>query len=131
LAAGAGGMYCGSCLRDNALASALMRAGQQVVLVPLYTPIRTDTADVSIQQVFMGGVNTWLQHASGVFRHTPRALDWLFDRPWLLNLAGKYGAQTSPAKIGPFILSVLKGDEGPAVKELRRLVRVFDSSFWA
>ena len=116
-------MYCGSCLRDNALATALKRLGHHVVLVPLYTPLKTDSPDASIDQVFMGGVNTYLQHASGLFRKTPRALDWLFDRPWLLGLAGKWGANTSPAKLGPFTLSILRGDEGPVLKELRRLVR--------
>src|ERR1043165_4080867 len=102
LAAGAAGMYCGSCLRDNALAGALMRAGHDVSLIPLYTPLKTDVPDVSVNKVFMGGVNAYLQYASGLFRHTPRLLDWFFDRRWLLNLAGKYGAQTSPAKLGPF-----------------------------
>jgi len=123
LAAGAAGMYCGSCLRDNALAGALIRAGHHVVLVPLYTQLKTDVPSAAISEVFYGGDNSYLQHASAVFRHTPRALDWLFDRPWLLELAGKMGAQTSPAKIGPFILSILRGDEGPQLKELRRLVR--------
>ena len=47
LIAGAGGMYCGSCLRDNRLAATLIKQGRDVVLVPLYTPIRTDEADVS------------------------------------------------------------------------------------
>ena len=42
LAAGAGGMYCGSCLHDNTLAAALMRLGEDVLLMPTYTPIRTD-----------------------------------------------------------------------------------------
>src|SRR5687768_7559657 len=116
-------MYCGSCLRDNALATALKRLGHHVVLVPLYTPLKTHSPDASTDQVFMAGVNTYLQHASGLFRKTPRALDWLFDRPWLLGLAGKWGANTSPAKLGPFTLSILRGDEGPVLKELRRLVR--------
>jgi glycosyltransferase involved in cell wall biosynthesis len=123
LAAGAAGMYCGSCLRDNLLASALLRAGQKVTLVPMYTPLKTDEPGISGKQVFYGGVNLWLQYASGLFRHTPRAVDWLFDRPWLLQMAGQYGAQTSPAKLGPFIISMMKGDTGPQVKELRRLVR--------
>ncbi len=123
LAAGAAGMYCGSCLRDNALAVALLRAGHQVTLVPLYTPLRTDVANVTIPRVFFGGVNTWLQYASPLFRHTPRLFDWLFDRPWLLKWAGSLGAQTPPSKLGPFTLSVLAGEEGPAIKELRRLVR--------
>ena len=43
LAAGAAGMYCGSCIRDNALAMALKRMGHDCVMIPLYTPVRTDT----------------------------------------------------------------------------------------
>ena len=123
LAAGAGGMICGSCLRDNTLAKALLRAGHQATLVPLYTPLRTDTPNVAIRQVFYGGVNAYLQYASPVFRHTPRFIDWLLDRNWLLKWAGGRGAQTSPASIGPFVLSILQGEHGPQVKELRRLVR--------
>jgi len=123
LAAGAAGMYCGSCLRDNALAGALLRARHRVTLVPLYTPLRTDAPTVTIPRVFFGGINAWLQYASPIFRHTPRLLDWLFDRPWLLTMAGSFGAQTPPAKLGPFVLSILSGEHGPQIKELRRLVR--------
>lgn len=123
LAAGAAGMYCGSCIRDNALAMALKRMGHDCVMIPLYTPVRTDTESASIGQVFYGGVNTWLQHASGLFRHTPRVLDWLMDRPWLLSLAGNYGAQTSPAQLGDFTLDILRGETGHTGKELRRLIK--------
>lgn len=123
LAAGAAGMYCGSCIRDNALAMALKRMGHDCVMIPLYTPVRTDTASAAIGQVFYGGVNTWLQHAMGLFRHTPRALDWLMDRPWLLSLAGNYGAQTSPSQLGDFTLDILRGETGHTGKELRRLIK--------
>lgn len=123
LAAGAAGMYCGSCIRDNALAMALKRMGHDCVMIPLYTPVRTDTKSASIGQVFYGGVNTWLQHANGIFRHTPRVLDWLMDRPWLLSLAGNYGAQTSPSQLGDFTLDILRGETGHTGKELRRLIK--------
>jgi glycosyltransferase involved in cell wall biosynthesis len=122
LAAGAAGMYCGSCMRDNALASALMRLGHRVMLIPLYTPLKTEPRSVSHDEVFFGGVNVYLQHASGLFRKTPRALDWLLDRNWLLKLAGKYGADTPPDQLAGLTLSLLQGEEGPAVKELRRLL---------
>ena len=122
LAAGAGGMYCGSCMRDNALAGALKRQGHEVTLIPLYTPLRTDAQDASIPDVYYGGVNVYLQHATRLFRHTPRALDWLFDRPWVLNAAGNMGAQTSPEKLGSITMDVLRGEEGHATKELNRLV---------
>ena len=65
---GAAGMYCGSCLNDNALASALIRLGQDVALVPIYTPIRTDDEDVSIDRIFYGAINVYLEQRSALFR---------------------------------------------------------------
>ncbi len=56
LTAGAGGMFCGSCIHDNALAKELIQLGHECLLVPVYTPIRTDDEDVSADQVFMGGL---------------------------------------------------------------------------
>jgi glycosyltransferase involved in cell wall biosynthesis len=109
-------------MRDNALAAALMRLGHQVSLIPLYTPLKTEPRSVSRDEVFFGGVNVYLQHASGLFRKTPRAFDWLLDRNWLLKLAGKYGADTPPEQLAGLTLSLLQGEDGPAVKELRRLL---------
>ena len=122
LAAGAGGMYCGSCMRDNALATALKRQGHAVTLIPLYSPLRTDAATESIPEVYYGGINVYLQHATRLFRHTPRMLDAIFDRPWLLNAAGSLGAQTDPKTLGSFTLDVIRGEDGAAAKELNRLV---------
>ncbi len=121
LGAGAAGMICGSCLRDNTLAIALRRLGHEVTLVPLYTPMRTEEPSAAIDDVFYGGVNAWLQFASGLFRKTPRFVDWLFDRPWLLKWAGQYGTQTNPSQLADFAMAVLQGDDGPVAKELHRL----------
>ena len=72
LTAGAAGMYCGSCMHDNTLASAMTRLGVDVQLIPTYTPIRTDEEDVSIDQIFFGGINVFLQQRVPLFRRTPR-----------------------------------------------------------
>jgi len=124
LAAGAGGMYCGSCLRDNALAAAMMRAAgdDEILLVPLYTPMRTDEPTASTDAVYYGGVNVYLQQASGIFRHTPRAIDWILDRPALLKAIGKRAGAQAPAELGALTVSILAGDSGRQRKELHRLL---------
>lgn len=122
IAAGAAGMYCGSCLHDNTLARALMARDHDVVLVPTYTPIRTDEQDVSYNRVFFGGINVYLQQKLRLFRHTPAWLDRLFDHPKLLNWATRGGPAVDPAKLGDMTLSMLEGERGNQAKELDKLV---------
>lgn len=122
ITAGAGGMYCGNCLRDNTLAATLIRQGHDVTLVPLYTPIRTDETDVSLDQVFYGGLNVYLQQRLSLFRHTPRLLDGVLDAPGLLRWISRFAIDTDPHLLGALTLSVLEGEEGRQQKELRRLI---------
>jgi glycosyltransferase involved in cell wall biosynthesis len=119
---GAAGMYCGSCLNDNTLASALIKSGQDVALVPIYTPIRTDEEDVSIHRVFYGAVNVYLEQRSALFRHTPWLLDRLLASPRVLNWAAGHGTSVDAKDLGDLTLSVLRGEEGNQRKELERLV---------
>ena len=122
IAAGAAGMYCGSCLHDNTLARALIERGEDVLLVPTYTPIRTDEVDVSHPRVFVGGISSYLQQKLPLFRYTPRWLDRLFDRPWLLNLATRGGPSIDPAQLGDMTVSMLRGDTGHQRKGVVELV---------
>jgi glycosyltransferase involved in cell wall biosynthesis len=121
IAAGAAGMYCGSCLHDNTLAKALLARGEEVLLVPTYTPLRTDAQDVSLPRVFFGGINAYLQQLSPLFRHTPRWFDKIFDHPALLRLASKSGGNIDPAQLGGLTVSMLRGEQGNQRKELEKL----------
>ena len=67
LAAGAGAMYCGSCLHGNTLAAALCAAGHDCLLAPLYTPLHTDEENVGIRRVAFGGINVSLQQPGPCF----------------------------------------------------------------
>ncbi|MEQ8849694.1 glycosyltransferase family 4 protein [Botrimarina sp.] len=122
LAAGAAGMYCGSCLHDNTLAAALLARGEDVLLVPTYTPLRTDEPSVAYRRVFFGGVNAYLKHASPLFRHTPRWLDRLLDQSWLLKLATANAGSVDPGKLGGLTVSMLRGEEGHQARQLDELV---------
>ena len=129
IAAGAAGMYCGTCIHDNTLAAALQRKGHDVALIPTYTPIRTDEADVSIDRVFYGGINVYLQQKASLFRHTPWMLDRLFDSPPLLNRLSRLSASTSAKDLGSLTVSVLQGEEGQQKKELAKLVKWLQESY--
>ncbi|NUM74969.1 glycosyltransferase family 1 protein, partial [candidate division KSB1 bacterium] len=84
IAAGAAGMYCGSCLHDNTLAAALLKKGHEVALIPTYTPLRTDEANVAVNDIFYGGINVYLQEKFPLFRRTPWRFDRLLNNPTLL-----------------------------------------------
>ena len=122
ITAGAGGMYCGACIRDNALAAELMSQGHQVELLPLYTPTLTDEPNVSQDAVFFGGINVYLQQHFSLFRHTPRFLDRIWDSPLALNLASRWALKSNPEALGDLTVSVLRGEEGLQRKELVKLV---------
>ncbi len=122
ITAGAGGMYCGSCIRDNTLAAALMAEGHEVLLVPTYTPTRTDETNVSTQRVFLGGVSVYLEQHLWLFRHTPWLLDRLWDAPWVLRMVTGLGVPTQPERLGALTVSVLAGPNGNQAKEIDKLL---------
>jgi glycosyltransferase involved in cell wall biosynthesis len=123
ITAGAGNMYCGSCLRDNTLAAALLRAGHDVLLIPTYTPTRTDEKNYSQNRVFLGGINVFLQQHFYLFRRTPWALDRLLDFTPLLRFATRWGIRVDPARLGALTVSMLQGTAGFQRKEILKLVR--------
>ncbi|MBZ0115299.1 MAG: glycosyltransferase family 4 protein [Thermoanaerobaculia bacterium] len=121
IAAGAAGMYCGSCIHDNALAAAMLRLGHDVTLIPTYTPVRTDEDSVSQDRVFYGAINVYLQLKSRFFRHTPRLFDRILDQRRLLQWVSRFAGATDARDLGDLTLAVLQGEQGPQRKELEKL----------
>ena len=124
LTPGAGAMYCGNCLRDNALVAALRTMGHQVLMVPLYLPLTLDEADQSAgTPVFFSGINVYLDQKSPWFRRAPRWLhDLLTARPLLKWAASRTGS-TRVESLGDLTLSMLKGELGNQARELEELIR--------
>jgi len=123
LTSGAASMYCGSCLHDNTLARAISRLGVDIQLIPTYTPIRTDEENVSVDQVFFGGINVYLQQKIFLFRYLPPLLDRFLDMPWLIRKVTSRVSTIDPHKLGALAVSMLKGQRGNQRKEVRRLCR--------
>jgi glycosyltransferase involved in cell wall biosynthesis len=122
LTAGAAGMYCGSCLHDNALARAFHSIGLDCTLIPVYTPIRTDEPDFSSAPVFLGGINVYLEQKIPLWGRLPHQLtDWL-DRPSVLQFAMRRQTRIDPRFLGGLTVSLLKGRAGRQRREIDRLV---------
>ncbi|HZJ46608.1 MAG TPA: glycosyltransferase family 4 protein [Pyrinomonadaceae bacterium] len=122
LTGGAGRMYCGSCLRDNALATELIARGHDVLLLPVYTPTFTDEPNVSNDHVVLGGISAYLEQYVPMFRKSPRWLDRLWDSSFVLSLASRRSISTNPRMLGEMTVSVLKGENGFQQKEITKLI---------
>ncbi|HKR13712.1 MAG TPA: glycosyltransferase family 4 protein [Pyrinomonadaceae bacterium] len=122
LTGGAGRMYCGSCLRDNAMATELLARKHDVLLLPVYTPTFTDEPNVSRDHVVLGGISAYLEQYVPLFRRSPKWLDRLWDSRFVLSLASRRSISTNPKMLGEMTVSVLKGEHGFQRKEIEKLI---------
>ncbi len=123
LAAGAGGMYCGACANDMAMARAVMARGHEVIVLPLYTPLRTEgDAPYTTGPIFLGGINAYLQQNWPSTQRLPGPIKRALDSPALLRWVSRFAIQTDPADLGPMTVSVLQGRDGRQQGELAKLV---------
>ncbi len=130
IATGAANMYCGSCMRDNTLVAAMKALGHDVVLLPMYTPLRVDEDSVSEDHVFYGGIEAYL------LQQYPQKSIW---RDAMLKVAGSQailqmlprfdiGSNVDPAQNAEMTLSMLRGAQGNQNPLLMEMVDWMSSS---
>jgi len=124
IATGAANMYCGSCMNDNTLASAMKAAGIDVTMLPLYTPMRLDEPNVSDDHVFYGGIEAYL------LQSYPQPSFW---RDTLLRVAGSQvflkmlthfdiGSAVDPSQNADLTISMLQGKDGRQDQLLQEMI---------
>ena len=128
LTAGAGGMFCGSCMHDNALSRALSKEGWNIQLVPTYTPIRTDEKDFSVDQVLFGGINVYLQQRIPFVRYLPSFVDRFLNSPRLIRRVTARSVETDPKLLGKLAYSMLLGSQGNQRKEVKMVGKWLNAS---
>ncbi|MBT4866270.1 MAG: glycosyltransferase family 4 protein, partial [Planctomycetaceae bacterium] len=126
ITAGGAGMFCGSCMHDNTWAKSLQAAGAEVTLIPTYTPVRVDEENLSVERVFLGGINVYMDARwPRLWGKLPRFLTRWLDAPGLLNLTRF--ASNDAKTLGPLTVAMLKGDTGPDRREFAELVEFLSS----
>ena len=108
-------------MHDNTLARALGELSVDVLLVPTYTPIRTDEENVSIDHVFFGGINIYLEQIIPLYRFLPGFATQVLDQPWLIRWATSRESAISPQSLGALTVSMLRGTAGYQKREVGKL----------
>lgn len=116
-------MYCGNCFRDNALVAELRRQGHDIVMVPLYLPMKLDEAPAQADSpTFFGGINVFLSQKLRWHRRAPQWFRNWFDSPRLLRWAAGKTAKTRASDVGELTVSMLRGEVGNQSRELYELI---------
>jgi len=108
-------------MHDNTWARALMAQGIEVSLIPAYTPLRLDEQSTSLNRVFLGGVNVYLNEKWNWWSKLPRVLTSWLDRPSFIRLVTSRSISNDAAELGELTLSLMRGEHGPhraAIQEL-------------
>jgi glycosyltransferase involved in cell wall biosynthesis len=125
LTPGTGSYYCGACMRDNALARELQRAGHEVTIAPMYLPLMLDDtalAGLDKTPVFFGGINVFLQQKVSLFRRTPAFVDRWLNSTGLLRWAARHSHMTSAREHGEMTLEMLNVQTSRFQKEWTKLL---------
>lgn len=127
ITAGAGGMYCGSCMKDNTLASAVNELGHECLLIPCYTPLRLDESEANHSSIFLSGLTLYLEQNYSWLRRIPKFLAKVLAQPWLLRKVANSAVKIEASQLAPMTLSLLRGTDGNQKQEIERLDRWLSS----
>lgn len=101
--------YCGNCFRDNLQASALRKAGHEVVVMPLYLPLRHRSFQADTPLFFPATTFYMAQRFFGR-RRMPGWLKRVTGSDALLNVASSLAGSTSADGLEGMTLAMITGD---------------------
>lgn len=101
--------YCGNCFRDSLQASALIRAGHDVTIMPLYLP--TDHATDGVP-IFFPAVSYYIEQAMFRKGNIPQWISRLASSKMMLGLAASMSGTTSAAGMEDMTISMITGEDG-------------------
>ncbi len=107
--------YCGNCFRDNLQASALRKAGHDVIIMPLYLPLKHQSFQADTPLFFPATTYFVAQKFFGE-KKMPGWLKRVTGSDSMLNMASSLSGTTSAEGMEEMTLSMITGDD-PAFRE--------------
>lgn len=102
--------YCGNCFRDNLQASALRKAGHDVIIMPLYLPLKHKSFQADTPLFFPATTYYTAQKFFGK-RKMPKWLERLIGSDVALNIASSMSGTTSAEGMEEMTLSMITGND--------------------
>jgi glycosyltransferase involved in cell wall biosynthesis len=111
--------YCGNCFRDSLQASALIKAGNDVTILPLYLPMHHATEGVPI---FFPAVSYYIEQAMFRKGNIPKWLSKFASSKMFLDLAASMSGSTSANGMENMTMSMITGDDGAFKRNLADMI---------
>ncbi|GHT32107.1 hypothetical protein AGMMS49574_15000 [Bacteroidia bacterium] len=113
--------YCGNCFRDSLHANALKRAGHDVVVMPLYLPLR-DQSFPADSPLFFPATSVYLAQKFFRKKAMPRWMERMLNSEFSLNMASTFSGTTSSEGMEDMTLSMIQGDDAVFQQQVHTLV---------
>lgn len=111
--------YCGNCFRDSLQASALIKAGHNVTILPLYLPMHHATEGVPI---FFPAVSYYIEQAMFRKGNIPKWIRKLTSSKMFLDLAASMSGSTSANGMENMTMSMITGSNGAFKRNLADMI---------
>jgi len=113
--------YCGNCFRDNLHANALRRAGHEVIVMPLYLPLKHDSFKGNTP-LFFPATSFYMAQKFFTRKNMPRWMNNILNSNAALNIAASFSGSTSAGGMEGLTLSMINGDDLPFNQYVSNLV---------
>jgi glycosyltransferase involved in cell wall biosynthesis len=113
--------YCGNCFRDSLQANALRKAGHDVVIMPLYLPLK-DKAFRADTPLFFPAVSLYVSQKFLKGKSMPGWLEKMLNSDWSLGVAASFSGSTSSEGLEDMTLSMINGDGAVFMKHVKTLI---------
>jgi len=117
--------YCGNCFRDNLHASALRKLGHEVIIMPIYLPLKHESLQ-TLTPLFFPATTFYTAQKFFKKRKMPKWLEKVTASPRLLKFAASMSGTTSAEGMEDMTLSMIIGED-PAfnnyVKQLTEWIK--------
>jgi len=113
--------YCGNCFRDNLQASALRNAGHDVVIMPLYLPLKQESFQADTPLFFPATTYYLAQKFFGK-RKMPKWIKKLTGSDAMLKIASSRSGTTSAKGMEDMTLSMIKGNDFAFMDHINQMI---------